>query len=176
MVKEAKEFALVAHGNQMHGCLKMSDHLTTVTNKIEKEFPLIELPLFDIEYALAVGWLHDVLEDTDTSYSDIEDKFNSAVAKAVLAVTDGDGNTRTERHLNTYYRTRENQIAIFVKMADRWHNHQRSIDNNEIRFAKDYASEYLYFKFALYSPGTYDSFWSQLDKQAAKLNEMIKSV
>jgi hypothetical protein len=58
-------------------------------------------------------------------------------------------------------------------MADRWHNHSRTIANKEVRFAKDYASEYTYFKFALYN-NRYHSFWKQLDEQYEQLLAIVK--
>ena len=55
-------------------------------------------------------------------------------------------------------------------MSDRWHNQKRSIERNE-RFAKMYADEYIYFKFALYTPGHADKLWEELDAQYEKLKE-----
>ncbi len=174
IVDKAKEFALNAHKDQVHGCLTMADHLTAVTDKIKEQYTYdLIFPEFSLNEALAVGWLHDVIEDTNMTYFDIENNFGRFIAERVYAVTDGPGKTRTERHMNTYYRTRKYDISTFVKLADRWHNHQRTIENSEIKYAKVYASEYLYFKFALYRPSNYDSFWSQLDEQAKLLEEMV---
>jgi (p)ppGpp synthase/HD superfamily hydrolase len=170
----AKEFALRVHSNQRHGCLSMEDHLTAVTDKIREEYIANEHDCtFSLDEAVTVGWLHDTIEDTPVTYEDIYDTFGYGIAEYVYAVTDGKGSTRTERHLNTYYRTRRHNVSIFVKMADRWHNHSRSIANKEIKFAKDYASEYLYFKFALYND-RYHSFWKQLDEQYEQLLAIVK--
>jgi (p)ppGpp synthase/HD superfamily hydrolase len=152
----------------------MEDHLTAVTDKIREEYIANENDCtFSLDDAVTVGWLHDTIEDTSVTCEDIYDTFGFDIAEFVDAVTDGKGSTRTERHLNTYYRTRRYNTSIFVKMADRWHNHSRTIANKEVRFAKDYASEYLYFKFALYND-RYHSFWKQLDEQYEQLLAIVK--
>lgn len=172
LIYKARTFALEAHGDQEHGCLTMEDHLTAVTNKIIFEYYKTNFtPSFTEEDAIAVGWLHDTIEDTDVTYDLLKEEFGEYIADNVLAVTDGVGKNRTERHLNTYYRTRKSPLSVFVKMSDRWHNQKRSLENKE-RFASMYAKEYLYFKFALYEPGMYDSFWKQLDEQYEQLKKV----
>ena len=164
--ERAKDFAIRFHGDQKHGCLTMIDHLTAVTDKLKS---VLKLPQYgwtehEFDVIIAAGWLHDVIEDTPVIYTDISSIFGSRIADIILAVTDGEGKNRYERHLNTYWRTRLNKNAILVKLCDRWHNHQRSIDNNE-KFVDMYAKEYTYFKFALYEPGLCNSLWKELDQQ-----------
>ena len=172
MIYKAREFALKAHGDQEHGCLSIKDHLIAVTNKIINEYHCtpIDIP-FTLEQAITVGWLHDTMEDTYVEYKDIEEEFGRVIAAAVNSVTDGAGKNRTERHLNTYWRTRQNSLGLFVKLADRWHNQKRSLENKE-RFDAMYAREYTYFKFALYSPGWLGEFWAQLDEQYEQLKNV----
>lgn len=172
LIESAREFALKAHGDQEHGCLSIKDHLLAVTEKIAAEYhnTPIDNP-FTIEQAVAVGWLHDTMEDTYVEYNDIRNAFGILIADAVNAVTDGAGKNRTERHLNTYWRTRKNTLATFVKLADRWHNQKRSLENKE-RFASMYAREYTYFKFALYEPGYLGNFWAELDQQYEQLKKI----
>jgi (p)ppGpp synthase/HD superfamily hydrolase len=172
-VEKAKEVALKAHGEQDHGSMKIADHLDAVTNKIREEFPKVNkgTGLGSLTNLLIVGWLHDTLEDTSLDIGYIRKEFGDYIGDLVQAVTDGEGHNRLARHLNTYHRTRQRPESIFVKMADRWHNQHRSILNKE-RFASMYAKEYIYFKFALYTPGQFDDFWKQLDAQ----HELLKNV
>jgi hypothetical protein len=176
LIGVAKAYALEKHGKQTHGSLSISDHLHMVTARIESEytrcFPTQDIPLVTL---LQAGWLHDVLEDTDATEQEILDIFGSDVTNIVVAVTDGPGKTRMERHLNTYYRTRRSKGGVFVKMSDRWHNQHRSLVNKELRFAKDYANEYDYFKFALYEFPVFSPFWKQLDQQAEALKAFVDS-
>lgn len=177
LVERAKAFALKAHGEQQHGSVPISQHLEAVAGKAEEEV----FKYFDavknkdtIETILAAAWLHDTLEDTTVTYGEIHKEFGTNVAEVVYDVTDGSGKNRLERHLNTYYRTRENYPAIFVKMCDRWHNQKRSTEKAE-RFMEMYHREYLYFKFALYIPGMYADFWKELDAQYEAMDKIIKA-
>lgn len=178
IVDKAREFALKAHGDQNHGSLKIADHLKAVTDKIDSEFSAYKdmtsaYNILALDELLAIGWLHDVLEDTDVAYATLSETFGPNIAYSVYRLTDKEGKNRKERHLNTYYLIRSDWMATFVKLADRWHNQQRSIDNGE-RFVKMYHREYEYFKFALWSPAYWtDNFWKQLDAQYEKMDDIV---
>ena len=172
IVEKAKDFALRYHGDQDHGCVKIVDHLTAVTDKLKQVLGEIGQEKY-VDEIIAAGWLHDVIEDTPVNHNELNAIFGSFIGDMVQAVTDGEGANRMERHLNTYWRTRVKSYATLVKMCDRWHNHQRSIDNNE-SFVTMYAKEYTYFKFALYVPGMADVLWGELDSQYQKMIEIIK--
>ena len=170
IVEKAKEFALRFHGDQNHGSLKIADHLAAVTEKLKLTLNQIGEDKF-ADAIVAAGWLHDTVEDTSVDFDQLQEVFGPFIANIVRAVTDSDGKNRLERHIKTYWRTRENGHAIIVKMCDRWHNHKRSIERNE-RFVKMYSDEYLYFKFALYRPGVADALWNELDEQYEKMKRM----
>lgn len=61
-----------------------------------------------------VGWLHDVVEDTDVDLPQIRMLFGKQVAEAVDAIT----HRPFERNLDYYARVRANPIALAVKAAD----------------------------------------------------------
>lgn len=172
LVDTAKEYALKMHGCQDHGCLTIDKHLEAVVGKITEVYNSGEThTLCSLEYLQCVGWLHDVLEDTKADREEMENLFGPSVVDDVERVTDGPGKNRMERHLNTYYRTRLSRAATLVKMCDRWHNQGRSIVNRE-KFAKMYAKEYIYFKFALFEPGFNDKLWAELDAQYEELKKI----
>lgn len=173
IVDRAKDFAIRYHGNQDHGSLKIIDHLEEVTYKLEQVLREIGQDKYRDEI-IAAGWLHDVLEDTPVNHHELTAVFGHFVADIVNAVTDGQGSNRMERHLNTYWRTRLKSYATLVKMCDRWHNHKRSIENNE-SFVVMYAQEYTYFKFALYVPDMANVLWGELDSQYQKMLAMINN-
>jgi (p)ppGpp synthase/HD superfamily hydrolase len=65
--------------------------------------------------AKQVAWLHDVLEDTDTTYNDLVGAgVQFIVAHAVVAMTREPG----ESYWDYILRLRENPIAVKVKIAD----------------------------------------------------------
>jgi len=176
LINMAKEFALDMHGAQRHGSLTISDHLNMVVGKAIQEydhaFPLRGCGQVEL---IQAAWLHDVLEDTTATYPELVEHFGICVADMVQAVTDGPGLNRQERHLNTYYRTRQNRGATFVKLCDRWHNQHRSLAHKEVRFASEYAREYTYFKFALYERPLFASFWKQMDEQHSAALKFLSS-
>lgn len=176
-IERAKAFALNAHKDQMHGSVPITVHLEAVAGKATEMANKYYGQKWDSdlkENIIAAAWLHDTVEDTDTTVQNILKEFGEGVAEIVSDVTDGPGKNRLERHLNTYYRTRMNDLSILVKMCDRWHNQQRSTERAE-RFMEMYHREYLYFKFALYQPNVYEDFWAELDEQYAKMDAIIKA-
>ena len=70
------------------------------------------------EDMVAVAWLHDSVEDTETTFDDLIYYFGSSVAQAVDAITKRKGESYSE-YLN---RVKANPIARLVKIADLSHN------------------------------------------------------
>ena len=78
---------------------------------------------------LIAALLHDVVEDTDTSKSEIEEKFGETISNLVDGVTKINSiNISTENeHLTEYYKKiivgmSEDVRVIIIKLADRLHN------------------------------------------------------
>ena len=72
---------------------------------------------FSEDYQI-VGLLHDLLEDTDTTYNEILKLSNKTIADAVKLLTKEDGYIMKEY----IERIQNNEIAKMVKLADRLHN------------------------------------------------------
>lgn len=166
----ASEFAIEMHGDQQHGCLKISEHLCDVAENVKKHYN------FDENWALlddvvAAAWCHDLVEDTPVTLDEIEKRFGGFVSDIVHDVTDKNGANRYERHLRTYHMIRNNPDALLVKLCDRRHNHERSIAHNE-RWAAMYRDEYRYFKMALWRPHQYKKLWEELDAQYEQLKRI----
>lgn len=163
LVSRAKSFAIKMHGDQMHGCLPMRDHLEAVSYIVfGYSGECSDIELAELE---AAAWLHDIMEDTPVTFDTLEDQFGLNVACIVDAVTDRPGINRYERHLNTYYRIREyGSDAVLIKLADRVHNHARSIKHRET-YIDMYLGEYHYFKMALWRPREHVKLWELLDNQ-----------
>lgn len=163
LVSRAKSFAIKMHGDQMHGCLPMRDHLEAVSCLVfGYSGECSDIKLAELE---AAAWLHDIMEDTPVTFDTLQDQFGLNVAYIVDAVTDRPGVDRYERHLNTYYRIREDgSDAVLIKLADRAHNHARSIRYRET-YIDMYLGEYPYFKMALWRPREHVKLWELLDGQ-----------
>lgn len=109
---------------------------------------------------LIAAALHDILEDTGLSYSDVKRHFGEEIAEMVYCVTDELGRNRKEKKAKTLPKTASNPDAIIIKLADRIANieHGGKIDM--------YAKEYQEFKGALYlnTPTQARKMWDHLEK------------
>jgi (p)ppGpp synthase/HD superfamily hydrolase len=76
------------------------------------------------------GWLHDVLEDTATSKTELVRNFGEEIADIVYRVTDEPGADRTERKRKTYRKIRGHYNATTVKLCDRIANVEASLDRS----------------------------------------------
>jgi guanosine-3',5'-bis(diphosphate) 3'-pyrophosphohydrolase len=108
--REARRYAEAAHGDQKYGDTPYVSHLIAV-----------RAVLSDFGFGGDLGvaaWLHDLLEDTSTTPSQLELSFGSSVTKLVQCVT-GEGKNRKERVECTYGRIEQNPQAVVLKLADR---------------------------------------------------------
>ena len=155
----AKEFAIAKHGTQKYGDRPYSYHLAQVF-QVLSEFGY----LGDGAIA-AAGWLHDVLEDTPTTYSMLVSEFGNEVADIVFAVTSEPGQNRADRFRKTALKIQSNKKALIVKLADRIANTEASIQSNP-KLYKMYFKEFPLFKQLLYNPQDIElmAMWNRLEK------------
>ena len=100
---------------------------------------------YDETYQI-VGILHDVLEDTDATYEQINERFGDEVADAVLAITRLDG----EDESHYVQRVLQNDISAVVKNVDKLDNLNDIIDLDKetaLKYVKK-AKEYYYMRFS----------------------------
>ncbi|WP_051178330.1 HD domain-containing protein [Nocardia concava] len=151
----ARSYAEAAHGDQKYGGQPYVVHLTAVRAVLAD---------FGIEGDFGVAaWLHDVLEDTDVTKTELEAAFGETVTELVWAVT-GIGENRQERNGEIYRKIGLYPSAVIVKLADRIANVEASAGT---RFLPMYQAEYLEFRGRLGGllPGneTVARMWSRLD-------------
>lgn len=124
LIESAMKLAIMSHEGQRDKSGKVYIyHPMTVGLRLEKDGYIDEV--------VASGLLHDVIEDTETTYQDLYDlEFPLVVIDAVNALS--------RREFETYklYVTRclRNQIAFAVKMYDAMHNLERSENVTDIDF------------------------------------------
>ena len=157
---KAKKFATKKHAGQRYGKKAYTAHLKDVYD-ITVFFELSE----NIRVA---AWLHDTLEDTDTTLEELSREFGAVVAALVYLVTDEPGENRKERAENTLPKTRMSDEAIALKLSDRMANVKNSLRNSRTKLFTMYYNEYQYFKNMLYkkSPfvaGSTWAIWEDLD-------------
>lgn len=156
MINRAKVFAIDVHAGQTYGGLPYSVHLAAVEVVVVEFFGMNDLTM------RRAAWLHDVLEDTNTTYEELAEEFGNDVARLVFAVTNENGANRKERAAKTYPKIVNTPGAVGLKLADR-------IANVEAGGKVDmYRREFPIFKQALYTPGKYERMWNYLEKLFAE--------
>ncbi len=80
---------------------------------------------FDLKYAVQVALLHDTIEDTDTTYEEIENLFGSEIAVGVLALTKNENLPEDDQIPDSLARIKKlRKEGWAVKLADRITNLQ----------------------------------------------------
>ncbi len=93
---------------------------------------------------LAAAVLHDVVEDTDVTLSDIWNEFGYKVRQLVADLTDisvpSDGNRKVRKHLDLIHTSKSLPQSKTIKLADLISN-SKSITEHDPNFAKVYMRE-----------------------------------
>lgn len=111
-------------------------HQLSIAHYIRTFFNHLSFP----EQTLTVAFLHDVCEDYDVGFEEIEAKFGSEVRRAVDLVTKKHRGDKTP--LELYYKEiAKNPIASVVKGADRVNNIQTMVGVFSLERQKEYLDE-----------------------------------
>jgi (p)ppGpp synthase/HD superfamily hydrolase len=138
LIQKAYKYALVAHGDQKR----------KFTGKPYMTHPVKVATLlqffFDDPKVIAAALLHDVLEDTSTTYVNLLVAFNKELADLVSEVTDvsgrWDGNRKARKEIDNHHLSKGSPEAQSIKLADIFHNLHDVVRNNP-SFAYQYFSE-----------------------------------
>ena len=94
------------------GTTPYSKHLTDVVNRLKS------LGIIDDEL-LCAGWLHDTIEDTETSFDDLYEQFGSRVAVLVSTLSKDMSLTRKQRERIYVKQLKEASLdAKLIKLCD----------------------------------------------------------
>jgi (p)ppGpp synthase/HD superfamily hydrolase len=122
---QAYRFAAVRHQGQIYPGtdLPYMMHLSFVC--MEVMTALRVSPGYEEDLAMQAALLHDVIEDTGTTYADVRQEFGVAVADGVLALTKSATLEKSLRMSDSLQRIRQQPREIWlVKLADRVTNLQ----------------------------------------------------
>jgi GTP pyrophosphokinase len=124
---KALEFASIKHEGQLddQGRPYFFAHIIQVYSLLKD--------VTDDEQVLCAGILHDVIEDTDTTYEELVHEFNVEIADLVMELTH-QGTKKTGR----YFPSLHTRKAVIVKFADRLSNLVRMVD-----WPGDWQQDYL---------------------------------
>ena len=114
LVKSAELFAKKKHSGMMKkdGITPYSKHLEDVVNRLKS------LGVVD-EELLCTGWLHDTIEDTDTSFDDLFEQFGRRIAVLVSSLSKDMSLPKKQREQAYVKQLKESPIdAKLVKLCD----------------------------------------------------------
>jgi (p)ppGpp synthase/HD superfamily hydrolase len=139
--QEAIRFAGEKHKNQKVPGTESNYllHLSNVAMEIIVAYK--EKNNFDINYAVQLALLHDTLEDTDTDFNELTERFGKRVASGVSALTkDSKLSSKEEKMNDSLNRINELEKEVgIVKLADRITNLQKPPEH----WKKDKILNYL---------------------------------
>lgn len=161
MLEQARQLAFAAHAEQRYGVHPYTDHLEDVAALLEPYG----------EQAQTLGYLHDIVEDTDVDLATIRAQFGPFIADCVALLTDEDGPSRAERKARTHAKMAQARgevtLSLIVKAADRLANVDACIADGRKDKLERYIAEHPAFRAAAYRPGLCDDLWAQLDRAIA---------
>ena len=155
----ARQYAIVAHGDQRYGEHPYVYHLDAVF-KIAKEYKLNDT----IKIA---AYLHDVLEDTAVNYEDLERTFDTQIARLVEAVT----NEGTKE--DTYKKIKAHSTdAVVLKLCDRIANLEACEPGRDDRLINKYVNDWPSFRI-LQSEHDFIDLWGRAYNRIKTLSASI---
>ena len=166
ILEKARAFAAEKHKDKRR---KYSDqpyfnHLQSVANRIQGNGTTDPT-------VLAAAYLHDTVEDTDTSMKEVIEEFGADIAELVYWLTDAEHGNREARNLISSWRlARAPMQAKIIKFADIIDN-AISISEHDPGFFKIWAAEkrailtrMLEFEgSSLYEHNLFQQAWKNLD-------------
>ena len=110
----AKKFAQEKHKNQKRkdGVTPYSDHLEGVVNRLKN------LGFTDKD-VLCAAWLHDIIEDTDVTFDQINERFGREVAVIVLSLSKDQNILKKDREVQYINQLKDASFQTkIIKLCD----------------------------------------------------------
>jgi len=105
------KFASEKHKNQKRkdGVTLFYDHLEGVVNRLKN------LGISDQD-VLSAAWLHDIIEDTNTTFDEINEIFGNIISVLVLSLTKDSKLPRRDRELQYIQQLKNSTIKKYQKL------------------------------------------------------------
>jgi guanosine-3',5'-bis(diphosphate) 3'-pyrophosphohydrolase len=167
-IEKAREYAYEKHNkpseSQRYGNAPYSKHLNDVKTVADRHIHYLDPE--EIEDVYCAIYLHDTVEDTETTPNLLKKMFNDRIAGIVLAVSNERGWDKKEILFKTLPKIWQNKLATFVKLCDRIANTTNSkagIDAKSSSLYERYKTEYPVFRYAL-KDANFENMWAELDE------------
>jgi len=125
LYQKAIKFAGEKHSNQIVPGTN-SNYLLHLSNvAMEILIASYNTKNFELGFAIQVGLLHDILEDTDTTFNEVRSQFGQDVSDAVSALSKNSELPKEQQMKDSLNRVKKLQPEVWaVKLADRITNLQ----------------------------------------------------
>ena len=140
IIEKAKKFAEQAHGS-INQCRKYTGepYIAHPENVVK-----IVSAVSHTDEMICAAWLHDVVEDTPVSITEIKELFGETVSKLVVDLTEiskpCDGNRKERKKIDKEHTAKATAQAKTIKLADLIDN-SKNIIERDTEFAKVYLKE-----------------------------------
>lgn len=168
MIEKARQYAFEKHNkpseSQRYGNAPYSKHLEDVRAVADRHQAYLKED--EIEDVYCAIYLHDTVEDTETTPNLLKKLFNDRIAGIVLAVSNERGWDKKEILFKTLPKIWQNRLATFVKLCDRianTTNSRQGMDEKSGTILHRYRLEYPVFRYALKS-NDFEKMWLELDE------------
>lgn len=146
-VPRAACFAAEKHKNQRR---KNKDKTPYINHPLEVSKLCAEAGYGNSPDVLCAALLHDVLEDTQTSYSELVSEFGDRIAEIVQECSDDKKLDKVSRkRLQIEHAKSISTQAKAVKMADKYSNLKDLADNPPAHWSKAEITGYAYWSYAV---------------------------
>jgi guanosine-3',5'-bis(diphosphate) 3'-pyrophosphohydrolase len=126
LYQKAIRFAGEKHGDQKMPSSKASYLVHLANVAMEVAVAADKTDEFDLAFAVQVALLHDVIEDSPTSYDEVKKSFSEPIADAVLALTKDENLPIEDQIPDSLKRIKTMPREVWaVKLADRISNMQK---------------------------------------------------
>lgn len=174
LLEKARAFAAQRHAD--HGCTYGTHDFDYHLNAVEQ---VLRRFGHEAETLLVAAHLHDVVEDTPTTFDELSEHFGFTVCRLVKGVTDVTHDeqghplpNRRARQTVTYQRLRSiaatHPNVVHLKLADRIANVEASMVGINSRHLGMYVRENPFFCREIGAVGGDPKMWDHLDKLLAK--------
>lgn len=155
-IQLARGFGCGAHVGRKYGNGHYRYHLEDVYQLVIE----VDLP----EVVAMAAWLHDTIEDTPTTHSDLKDLFGRKCADLVWAVTN-DPDPAPGYKQRTYAKIAGTPLATELKLCDRIANVEASVRWDNVKMLKKYrADQDRLVSYLWESDGDPYALWKRLNK------------
>lgn len=173
LYKKAEDLVKIWHGKQIYGGFIPYFYHLHQTDKVINAFGEDIAPSKFFKTKTA-ALLHDVLEDTQITYDELENIFGKEIADAVLKVTKINEDDTKQFESSYYAGMASSTMAVIVKIADKAANSKQTLKDKSLWHAKRIVNGHPLFVKYTYEHANVAHMKKYLNSLILKLEKIIE--